>query len=318
MRRYIARRLLLAVPTILGVTVIIFLVMRIIPGDPVAIIFGMEGIENLTEEVRNRYIEDLGLADPYIVQYWNWIKDIANGSMGEAMLRGDPVSEMIIRRGPVTAEIGVLAIIIAWLVGLPVGIISAIKPNSKLDNSARLFSIFFIAVPGFWVGVLIVVMAITWFNYHPPIIPSQIWDNPWKNLQMVIGPAMVIGLGMSAFIARMSRASLFEVFREDYVRTARAKGLVERVVISRHALRNALLPVITLSGVLLAAAMGGAVAVEQAFSVPGLGTTLVRASLERDIPVVQNVIILYTVIFVVVNLLIDLSYAWLDPRIRYG
>ena len=318
MKKYIGRRLLLAVPTVFGVTVIIFLVMRVIPGDPVAIVFGMEGFQNLTDATRNRYIEDLGLADPYAVQYANWMRDVASGSLGESMLRGDAVSEIVIRRGPVTAEIGVLGIVVALLVGLPIGIISAVKPDSWLDFGARTFSIFFLAMPGFWLGTMIIVTSITWLNYHPPILPMQIWQDPWQNLQMVVGPGIIIGLGMSAFIARLSRSALFEVLRDDYVRTARAKGLAERVVIARHAFRNSLLPVVTLSGVLLAAAVGGSVAIEQAFSVPGLGVTLLRAAVERDIPVVQNIVLLYVLIFVIVNLAIDLSYAWLDPRIRYA
>ena len=156
MKKYIGRRLLLAVPTVFGVTVIIFLVMRVLPGDPVAIVFGMEGFQNLTEATRNRYIEDLGLADPYVVQYGNWMKDIASGSLGESMLRGDPVSEMVIRRGPVTAEIGILGMLVALLVGLPIGILSAVRPDSWLDFGARSFSIFFLAVPGFWLGSMII------------------------------------------------------------------------------------------------------------------------------------------------------------------
>ena len=223
MKKYIGRRLLLAVPTVFGVTVIIFLVMRVIPGDPVAIVFGMEGFQNLTEATRNRYIEDLGLADPYVVQYANWMKDIASGSLGESMLRGDAVSEMVFRRGPVTAEIGILGIVVALLVGLPIGIISAVRPDSWLDFGARTFSIFFLAIPGFWLGTMIIVTSITWLNYHPPILPMQIWQDPWQNLQMVFGPGIIIGLGMSAFIARLSRSSLFEVLRDDYVRTARAR-----------------------------------------------------------------------------------------------
>jgi len=183
---------------------------------------------------------------------------------------------------------------------------------------ARMLSILFIAIPGFWLGMLIVLASLFWFGYKTPIIIVHAWEAPWQNLQIVIGPAVVLGLAQGAYIARMSRSCLLEVISEDFVRTARAKGLREGVVVMRHALPNALLPVITISGVLLGFVLGGSVAVEQAFGVPGLGRALVIAVIERDIIVVQNLVLLYAVIFVVVNVLVDLSYAWLDPRIRYG
>jgi peptide/nickel transport system permease protein len=207
--------------------------------------------------------------------------------------------------------------VISWLVGLPVGIVSAFRPNSLPDNVARSLSILFLAIPGFWLGMLIVLASLFWFNYKAPLTVVHLWQDPWANLQLVIGPAVVLGLGQGAYIARMSRSCLLEVIREDYVRTARAKGVVEGLVVMRHALPNALLPVITLSGILLGFVLGGSVAVEQAFGVPGLGRALVTAVIERDIIVVQNLVLLYGVIFVLANVLVDLSYAWLDPRVRY-
>lgn len=317
MQKYIARRLLLTIPTLIGVTVIIFVVMRVIPGDPVSVVFGMEGFSSITPEIRAKLMDDLGLADPVVIQYLNWMKDIGTGKLGEAMLRGDKISTMVLRRGPITAEIALLATLISWLVGLPVGIVSALRPNSKTDLIARSLSILFLAIPAFWLALVVVVALIDWFGYKSPIIPVQIWENPWENFQMVIGPAIIVGLGISAFIARMSRSTLLEVIREDYVRTARAKGLSEQLVLVRHSLANALLPVLTLSGVLLGALFGGVVAVERSFGVPGLGVTMVDAAVSRDIPVVQNLVLVSTVMFLVVNLLVDLSYAWLDPRIRY-
>jgi peptide/nickel transport system permease protein len=212
----------------------------------------------------------------------------------------------------------VLALLISWIVGLPVGILSAFRPNSVPDGLARATSILFIAIPGFWLGMLIVLALLFWFGYKAPIIVVQLWQNPWENLQLVVGPAIVLGLAQGAYIARMSRSCLLEVISEDFVRTARAKGLREGLVVLRHALPNALLPVITISGVLLGFVLGGSVAVEQAFGVPGLGRALVTAVIERDIIVVQNLVLLYAVIFVAVNVLVDLSYAWLDPRIRFG
>jgi peptide/nickel transport system permease protein len=265
-----------------------------------------------------RIMADLGLSDPLPVQYVHWLRDIAAGRLGKSFFRGDTVSELIAHRGPISAEIGILALIVSWVVGLPVGILSAFKPNSMPDGIARALSILFIAIPGFWLGMLIVLALLFWFGYKAPIVIVHLWQDPWQNFQIVIGPAIVLGLAQGAYIARMSRSCLLEVIGEDFVRTARAKGLKEGLVVMRHALPNALLPVITISGVLLGFVLGGSVAVEQAFGVPGLGRALVIAVIERDIIVVQNLVLLYAVIFVVVNVLVDLSYAWLDPRIRYG
>src|SRR5262245_41280546 len=266
---------------------------------------------------RAHLMKELGLADPLPVQYVNWIRDILSGRLGKSFFRGDTVSSLILRRGPISAEIGVLAVLISWLIGLPAGILSATRPNGWLDSVARSISVFFIAIPGFWLGLLIVLALLFWFGYKAPIVIVQLWEGPWQNLQIVLGPALVLGLAQGAYISRMSRSCLLEVIREDYVRTARAKGAVERAVVLRHALPNALLPVITISGVLLGFVLGGSVAVEQAFGVPGLGRALVTAIIERDIIVVQNLVLLYALIFVAVNAMVDLSYAWLDPRIRY-
>jgi peptide/nickel transport system permease protein len=318
MSKYLARRALFALTTLVGVSVIIFVVLRVLPGDPLVAILGVEGIARMMPADRVRIMHDLGLSDPLPVQYFHWLRDIASGQLGKSFFRGDTVAELILRRGPISAEIGLLALIVSWVVGLPIGILSAVKPNSLVDNVARSLAIFFIAIPGFWLGMLIVLALLFWFGYKAPIIIVQLWDSPWQNLQIVIGPAIVLGLAQGAYIARMSRSCLLEVIHEDYVRTARAKGALERNVILGHALPNALLPVITISGVLLGFVLGGSVAVEQAFGVPGLGRALVTALVERDIIVVQNLVLLYAVIFVLVNLLVDLSYAWLDPRIRYA
>jgi peptide/nickel transport system permease protein len=318
MSKYLARRALFALATLAGVSVIIFVVLRVLPGDPLVAILGVEGIAKMTPADRVKIMHDLGLSDPLAVQYVHWLKDIASGQLGKSFFRGDTVAELILRRGPISAEIGLLALVVSWLVGLPIGILSAIKPNSVLDNIARSLAILFIAIPGFWLGMLIVLALLFWFGYKAPIVIVQAWDSPWQNLQIVIGPALVLGLAQGAYIARMARSCLLEVIHEDYVRTARAKGVLERRVVLSHALPNALLPVITISGVLLGFVLGGSVAVEQAFGVPGLGRALVTALVERDIIVVQNLVLLYAVIFVLVNLLVDLSYALLDPRIRYG
>ena len=317
MRKYLLRRAVFGVSTLVGVSLIIFVVLRILPGDPLVAMFGLEGFSKLAPGDRARIMEDLGLSDPLPVQYARWMRDIATGRLGTSFFRDDKVSELILHRGPLSAEIALVSVLISWLVGLPVGIVSAFRPNSLPDNVARSVSILFLAIPGFWLGMLIVLAALFWFNYKAPLLVVHLWQDPWANLQLVVGPAVVLGLGQGAYIARMSRSCLLEVILEDYVRTARAKGLKEAFVVLRHALPNALLPVVTLSGILMGFVLGGSVAVEQAFGVPCLGRALVVAVIERDTIVVQNLVLLYAVIFVVINVAVDLSYAWLDPRIRY-
>ncbi|MDA0769008.1 MAG: hypothetical protein BZY79_00685 [SAR202 cluster bacterium Casp-Chloro-G4] len=317
MYTYIAKRLLYAIPALFGVTILIFVIMRVLPGDPLGAYFGVEEIKRLTDAQKAEVLNDLGLDRPYIVQYGSWIGDILlRGSLGESFFRGDPIIRILASRAPISAEIGILSVLISWLIGLPVGIISAFRPQSKMDSTASMFTVLFLAIPGFWLGMLLVVGQITLFGYKSPITAVQIWQNPWINFQIIIGPAIVLGLGQAAYIARMARSSLFEVLRDDYVRTARAKGLGEKLVLVRHALPNALLPVITLSGVLLGFVLGGSVAIEQAFAAPGLGKALVAAAIDRDFNVVQNITLFYAVVFIVVNLFVDLLYGWLDPRIR--
>lgn len=317
LHKYILRRCGLGILTIFAVSVIVFFLMRILPGDPLVAVFGYEGFTKLSEAERDHYMAALGLSDPLYVQYAKWLGDIARGDLGRSFFRDDSVADLIIRRGPLSAEIGLLSVILSWIIGLPVGIISAIRPNSAIDNSARFFTILFIAIPGFWLGMLIVLALLFWFGYNPPLTGVPLWEDPWRNLQIVLGPAIVLAVGQAAYIARMARSSLLEVIREDYVRTARAKGIVERWVVLRHALPNALLPVITLSGILMGLVLAGSIPVERAFGVPGLGQAMFTAVIERDIFVMQNLVFLYSLIFVVINIIVDITYAWFDPRIHY-
>ncbi len=314
---YILRRLLFGLFTVIGVSIVVFVVMRILPGDPLVAIFGPDGFTKLTDEQRAHYMKDLGLSDPLWVQYLGWMKDIASGNFGRSFFRSESVAEMILRRGPLTAQIAFLSVLFSWVVGLPVALLSALKPNSLADNVVRFFSIFFLAIPGFWLGMLIVLGLLFAFGYRAPLTGASLLKDPWTTLQMIIGPALVLGLGQAAYIARMARSSLLEVIREDYVRTARAKGLSSRVVIVMHALPNALLPVITLSGILLGFVLAGSIPVERAFGTPGLGDSMFQAVKERDIFVMQNLVFLYACVFVVLNILVDIMIAWIDPRIRY-
>lgn len=317
MHKYIARRLAFGAITIVGVSIVVFVIMRVLPGDPLVALFGPEGFTKLTEAQRAHYMKELGLSDPLWLQYWNWVKDIAAGELGRSFFRSESVAETIMRRGPLTAEIALLSVVISWLVGIPVAVVSALRPNGVFDSIIRFFSILFLAVPGFWLGMLIVLFLLFTFGYRAPLASVNFFTDPWGNIQIVIGPALVLGLGQAAYIARMARSSLLEVIREDYVRTARAKGVNSRVVIAMHALPNALLPVITLSGILLGFVLAGSIPVERAFGTPGLGYSMFTAVNERDVFVMQNLVFLYAVVFVILNIIVDLIIAWLDPRIRY-
>jgi peptide/nickel transport system permease protein len=317
MYRYVLRRLLYAIPTLLGITVLIFLVLRILPGDPLSILYGEGGMGSLSNADLATIRHQFGFDRPLYQQYGYWLKDLLTGNLGHTLARGDSVAEIIQERGILTGEIAVLAVLVSWLVGLPAGILSAMRQNSVWDYLARFCTIIFLAVPGFWVAMLMVIGTLTAFNYRPPLGIISPWEDPIANLKIVAGPGGVLGLATSAYIARLTRSTFLEVIREDYIRTARAKGVREPMVVLRHALRNAVLPVLTISGVLFGFLLSASVAVEQAFAVSGLGTALVQAFQERDLLVVQTLVLLYGVVFVVVNLLIDLAYVWVDPRIRY-
>ena len=317
MLRYVARRLGLGVLTVFGVSIVVFLIMRILPGDPLVAVLGSDGMQRLTEEQRTAYLTDLGLNAPLYQQYLGWMGDILRGDFGRSFFRSESVADMILRRGPLTAQIAALSVLLSWVVGIPVAIVSALRPNSVSDGVVRFLSIFFLAVPGFWLGMLIVLGLLFAFGYRAPLTGADLLGDPWTTLQMILGPAIVLGLGQAAYIARMARSSLLEVIREDYVRTARAKGVNARAVIRLHALPNALLPVITLSGILLGFVLAGSIPVERAFGAPGLGQAMFQAVSERDVFVMQNLVFLYAVVFVVLNIVVDILIAWLDPRIRY-
>jgi peptide/nickel transport system permease protein len=317
MYQYVLRRLLYAIPTLLGITMLIFLVLRILPGDPLSILYGEGGVGGLSDADLATIRHQFGFDRPLYQQYGYWLKDLLTGNLGYTLARGDSVAEIIQERGILTGEIAVLAVLVSWLVGLPAGILSAMRQNSVGDYLARFCTILFLAVPGFWVAMLVVIGTLTAFNYRPPLGIIPPWEDPIANLKIVAGPGVVLGLATSAYIARLTRSTFLDVIREDYIRTAWAKGVRETTVILHHALRNAVLPVLTISGVLFGFLLSASVAVEQAFAVSGLGTALIQAFQERDLLVVQTLVLLYGVVFVVVNLLVDLAYVWVDPRIRY-
>ena len=318
MRKYLGQRLLIAIPTLFGVTLLIFIAMRVLPGDPLSAISGEGGgTYVLSKEQLQAARVSLGLHRPYAVQYLDWLRDILRGDLGKSFWRGEPIRELIFRRAPITGQIALMAILLSWLIGLPVGVVGALWRNSLTDYASRFVVTFFMAIPSFWVGLMVVLSLVLAFTWRPPLTIVYLWDDPIRNLQMTTGPALVLGVALAAMMARITRSSVLEVLGEDYVRTARAKGLHERIVVWRHALVNAMLPILTVSGTALGALLGGSVAVERAFGVPGLGLALVFAVAERDWMLIQNLVLLYGTIFVLINLVIDVSYGWFDPRIRY-
>ena len=317
MNVYLLRRLLYSIPTIIGITILIFLVMRILPGDPVTVVFGQESFATLSPADKARFRADLGLDKPLYAQYLDWMAAVASGDLGRSFWRNDTVRDLLARRGPITVQIALMAVGFSWLFGIPVGIMSATRRGSWQDHIVRALSTLFLAVPSFWLGVAVVLIGVLYFSWRPPIEIAYLWSDPIRNLQMTIGPALALGAGAGAYVARITRSSMLELLHSDFVRTARSKGAGENRVIWRHIFINAVLPVVTLSGLILAGLLGGSVAVETAFGVPGLGTALVRALSDRDYMVVQNLVLVYAITFTVVNLGVDLAYGWLDPRIRY-
>jgi peptide/nickel transport system permease protein len=318
MRKYLGQRLLIAIPTLVGVTLLIFIAMRVLPGDPLSAISGEGGgTYVLSKEQLQAARVSLGLDRPYVVQYLDWLRDIVRGDLGKSFWRGEPIRELIFRRAPITGQIALMAIILSWIIGLPVGLIGALWRNSWTDYAFRFVVTLFLAIPSFWVGLMVVLSLVLAFTWRPPLTIVYLWDDPIRNLQMTAGPALILGVALAAMMARITRSSVLEVLGEDYVRTARAKGLRERIVVWRHALVNAMLPILTVSGTALGALLGGSVAVERAFGVPGLGLALVFAVAERDWMLIQNLVLLYGVVFVLINLVVDVSYGWFDPRIRY-
>jgi peptide/nickel transport system permease protein len=319
MQRYLARRLLTAIPTLFGITVLVFVAMRVLPGDPLAQIAAEgQGQYRLSEAELAAARASLGLDQPLPQQYLSWMADIARGNLGHSFWNSEPISTTVGRRGTISLEIALLAVLFSWLVGVPAGILSATHRSTWADHLVRLGMTLFLAIPSFWIGLTTVLCLVLAFSWRPPLTIAQLWQDPLQNLAMVVGPALALGVGLAAGLARMTRSSVLEALHDDYVRTARSKGLREHAVVQRHVLRNALLPVVTTSGAAMGALIGGAVATETAFGVPGLGTYLVQAQNDRDWMVIQNLVLLYGLVAVVVNLLVDVSYAWIDPRIRYG
>ncbi len=314
MQRYVMRRLLNMVPVLIGLTIAVFLVMRVIPGDAASVMLDESPTAQAKEELRQK----LGLDRPLHEQYFSWVSGAVRGDFGTSFWTNRPVLEEIRRTAPVTIELGLLASIIAVAVAVPIGILSAVKQDTIWDYLGRSLSITALSVPNFWLGTLAVVLPAIWFSWVPPVTYRPIWEAPGENLGQFWLPALVIGASSSAALMRMTRSSLLEVLRQDYIRTAWAKGLKERAVIYRHALKGAMIPVITIVGLQLSVLLGGSVIAEQIFSLPGMGRSMLGAISKRDYPLVQSYVLIFSMIYLLMNLVIDLMYGYLDPRIRYS
>ena len=320
MGTYIIRRLLLVIPTLLIVTALTTVAIRLIPGDAVDVLVGqmdLSGKEN-RQELRARLEAELGLDAPIPVQYVRWWRDVLlHGDLGDSIFMGVSVKDQIKQRLPVTLEIGVLALVIAMLISFPIAIFSAVRQDTIGDYAFRSLAIIFISLPEFWVGIMVVVFPSIWWGWSPPIINISLWDDPMGNLRMYILPAAILGMGINGVNMRLMRTMMLEVVREDYIRTAYAKGLTERVVILRHAVKNALIPVVTVIGLNVPVVIGGSIIIEQIFGLPGMGRLAVEAAFIRDYPVIIGVTLVYAFVVLLIILITDLSYAFLDPRIRY-
>lgn len=318
MHEYIAKRLALFIPTILLVTIIVFVVMRLVPGDPAIAILEGEGGGSYTQEDLDRLRHRLGTDRPIVVQYFSWIGGAARGDFGDSLWFNAPVMTELKSRIPVTIELAVMAILLAVVTAVPLGVLSAVKPNSNLDYGARLFSLTGIALPSFFSAILLILLLVKVFGWLPPLGYETLWEGPVTNLQQMVFPALALAFYDMAFITRVTRSSMMEILREDYMRTARSKGLAERVVLLRHGLKNAFLPVLTISGWQFGRLFGGTVIIETIFLVPGIGRILIESIFHRDFTMIQAVIVIIGVAIVTINLLVDLLYGWLDPRIRYA
>ena len=325
MAQYIVKRLLLAIPTIFIVSTIVFGLLRLIPGDIALQRLSQAGY--VTDELLEKQRAELGIDRPVLEQYADWVSHAIRGDLGNSLWSDDPVLDLIITRLPLSLEIVVLSMLIAVLIAIPLGVFSAVNQDKPADYSARLFSIFGLSVPDFVLGTLTILVLSALLDditfglmesWLPPLGWYPPWTQPWTNFQALIFPVLILAYRASAVNARMVRSTMLEVMRQDYVRTARAKGLSERTVIMRHALRNSIIPVLTIMGAQLANIFGGTVIIEQIFALPGLGRLTLDAVTQRDYTVVQGTVLLMACMYVLVNLVIDLSYGLIDPRIRYA
>ena len=316
MYKYVIRRLLLSVPVLLLSSLIVFGLMRVMPGDALTALMGESG--NVSAKDLQKLRKDLGLDRPYYQQYGIWLWQMVSLNPGYSIFTNEPITVALKKAIPVSLGLAMLAIILGLTIAIPVGVLSATRQDTASDYVGRVVAVSGLSIPDFWLGTLVITFAAIWFHWIPPIGYVSLWDSPWKNLQQFLLPAAILGFRLSAATMRMTRSTVLEVLREDYVRTAWAKGLTGKIVVYKHALKNALIPVVTIVGGQFGVLLAGTVVVETIFALPGMGRLTVEAILYRDYPIVQTNVMLGAATLVTLNLIVDLTYAWLDPRIRYS
>lgn len=315
MRAYVLRRLLALIPTLLFASIIVFVTVRMIPGDIIDLMLSQNDVA-ADKLSRDQLVSALGLDRSMPEQYVRWVWGVLQGDFGKSLWQSTPVLEQVMQRLPVTFELGLMALVVGLLIALPIGVYSAIRQDTAGDVAARSFSILMLAVPNFWMGTMVMVFPSIWWGWSPEVNYVKFSDAPWQNMKQMIVPAIVLGTALSAITMRMTRTMMLEVLRQDYIRTAWAKGLPERLVVMRHALRNALIPVVTLVGLQAPLLIGGAVILEQIFVIPGMGLLLLEAVSQRDYPIITGVFLVVGLAVMLINLVVDLSYGFLDPRVR--
>jgi len=312
---YIIRRLIGAVLVLFLMSIVVFRLVHWLPGDALLVKLGEAG--RIPPEKLAQAREEMGIDRPLAVQYTTWLGGVLRGDLGRSLIWDKSVSARIRTGLPITLELALLACVVAVLIAIPVGVLSAVKQDTPVDYVTRVLAILGLAIPGFWLATMALLYLTLWFKWTPPLRYTPIWEDPWSNLQTLVLPALILGFGLGASLTRMTRSTVLEVLRNDYVRTARAKGLRQRVVIGRHVIKNALIPVITIFGLQFTALLGGSVIMESLFSLPGVGGITLQAVQQRDYTQIQGNALFLGAIAVLMNLVVDVSYAWIDPRIRY-
>jgi peptide/nickel transport system permease protein len=315
--KYILTRLVLMVPTLLGVIVLVFFLLRVVPGDVVEMRFASGQNQWVDQKVLDAERAKLGLDKPLWRQFGDYLMGLLRLDLGRSMWTGSPITEEIKLRFALSLQLALMATFVATILAIPLGIVAALRQDTWVDYAVRVFSIAGLAMPSFWLGILLILGLLIVFHWLPPMVFTPLWVNPWQNLAQLIWPAVAVGYRYSAVATRMTRSAMLEVLREDYIRTARAKGLWQKLILTRHALKNAMLPVLTVIALEFAFLLGGLVVTEQVFNLNGLGLLFVQAIANRDYTLTQALVLIVATAFIVMNFLVDLAFAWIDPRIRY-
>lgn len=314
--RYIAQRIVALIPVLIGISLVTFFLIRLVPGDVVDLMLANE--TSLDSERADEIRRVFGLDQPIHIQYFDWAGGVVQGELGTSLRTGEPVREEIFSKLPVTVELTFFSVAIALIIAIPAGIIAAVRAGSKTEAAAQGASLLGLSIPSFWLGTMLILISSRFFGWFPAASYTSFGDDPWRNIQIFILPSIALGAALAAITMRMTRSALLEILGREYIMTARAKGLNNQTVVMRHALKNALIPVVTVVGIQIGRLLGGAIIIEQLFNLPGIGRLALDAIAQRDYPMIQGVVLITTTAFVLINLLVDILYSYIDPRIRYS